>query len=108
LRFLGQLADAGTDLVYLPAEATPLLYETIYAVREKKMKVGLCLALGTPLNLLSSTLPMIDSVLLLGRVTGEGKRGRDFNQLVVNRVREVRRMIDAAGLTINRQLRRSV
>lgn len=103
LRFLGQLADAGTDLVYLPAEATPLLYETIYAVREKKMRVGLCLALGTPLNLLSSTLPMIDSVLLLGRVTGEGRRGRDFNQLVVDRVREVRHMIDATGLTIDLQ-----
>jgi D-3-phosphoglycerate dehydrogenase / 2-oxoglutarate reductase len=102
-RFLGPLADAGADLVFLPAEATPLLYETIYAVREKKMKVGLCLALGTPLQVLASTLPMIDSVLLLGRVTGEGKRGRDFNQLVVDRVAEVRRMIDAAKLPIDLQ-----
>jgi D-3-phosphoglycerate dehydrogenase len=103
LRFLGQLADAGTDLVYLPAEATPLLYETIYAVREKKMRVGLCLALGTPLEVLSSTLSMIDSVLLLGRVTGEGKRGRDFNKLVVERVRRVRKTIDEAGLSIDLQ-----
>lgn len=103
VRFLPQLAEAGTDLVYLPAEATPLLYETIYAVREKKMKVGLCLALGTPLHFLSATLPMIDSVLLLGRVTGEGKRGRDFNQLVIERVREVRSMIDTAGLKVDLQ-----
>ena len=103
LRFLPQLKDAGADLVFLPAESTPLLYETIYSVREKGMKVGLCLALGTPLNLLSATLPMIDAVLLLGRVTGEGKRGRDFNQLVVQRVREVRRMIDAAGLNVDLQ-----
>jgi ribulose-phosphate 3-epimerase len=103
LRFLPQLKDAGADLVFLPAESTPLLYETIYSVREKGMKAGLCLALGTPLNLLSATLPMIDAVLLLGRVTGEGKRGRDFNQLVVQRVREVRRMIDAAGLNVDLQ-----
>ncbi len=103
MRFLGQLADAGTDLVYLPAEATPLLYETIYAVREKKMKAGLCLALGTPLSILSSTLPMIDSVLLLGRVTGEGKRGRDFNVMVIDRVREVRQMIDSAKLDVDLQ-----
>ena len=102
-RFLPQLKDAGADLVFLPAESTPLLYETIYSVREQGMKAGLCLALGTPLNLLTATLPMIDAVLLLGRVTGEGKRGRDFNQLVVNRVREVRRMIDAAGLNIDLQ-----
>lgn len=103
MRFLGPLADAGADLIFLPAESTPLLYETIYAVREKKMKAGLCLALGTPLSLLTSTLPMIDSVLLLGRVTGEGKRGRDFNALVVERVREVRRMIDAAGRNVDLQ-----
>lgn len=103
LRFLGALADAGTDLLYLPAESTPLLYETIYAVREKKMEVGLCLALGTPLSVLTSTLPMINSVLLLGRVTGEGKRGREFNQLVVERIKEVRRMIDSAGFEVDLQ-----
>src|SRR5688572_19635857 len=77
VRFLAPLKDAGADLVFLPTESTPLLYETIYTVRELGMKAGLCLALGTPLNLLSATLPMIDAVLLLGRVTGEGKRGRD-------------------------------
>ena len=102
-RFLPQLKEAGADLIFLPAESTPLVYETIYSVREKGIKVGLCLALGTPLNLLSATLPMIDAVLLLGRVTGEGKRGRDFNQLVVQRVREARRMIDAAGLQVDLQ-----
>ena len=103
LRFLPALADAGADLVFLPAESTALLYETIYAVREKGMKAGLCLALGTPLALLPATLPMIDAVLLLGRVTGEGKRGRDFNRLVVDRVAEVRRMIDAAGVSVDLQ-----
>jgi D-3-phosphoglycerate dehydrogenase len=103
LRFLPALADAGADLVFLPAEATPLLYESVYAVREKGMKAGLCLALGTPLSLLTATLPMIDAVLLLGRVTGEGNRGRDFNRLAVERVAEVRRMIDAAGLAVDLQ-----
>ncbi|MBV9470118.1 MAG: hypothetical protein JOZ57_12855, partial [Abitibacteriaceae bacterium] len=103
MRFLDALAKAGVDLVYLPAESTPLVYETIYAVREKGMKAGLCLALGTPLSLLSSTLPMLDAVLLLGRVTGEGQRGRAFNNLLIDRVREVRHMIDAGGYTIDLQ-----
>jgi len=103
LRFLPALADAGVDLVFLPAESTPLLYETVYAVRERGMQAGLCLALGTPLSLLPATLPMLDAVLLLGRVTGEGKRGRDFNNLVVERVREVRRMINAGGYAVDLQ-----
>lgn len=103
LRFIEQLADAGVDLVFLPAESTRLLYEAIYAVRELKIKVGLCLALGTPLDLLSATLPMLDAVLLLGRVTGEGARGRGFNTLVVERVRAVRRMMEAGGYAVDLQ-----
>lgn len=103
LRFLKPLADAGANIVFLPAESTPLLYETIYAVREQGVKAGLCLALGTPLSLLSASLPMLDAVLLLGRVTGEGKRGRDFNRLVVDRVQDVRRMIDEGGYEVDLQ-----
>jgi D-3-phosphoglycerate dehydrogenase len=103
LRFLAPLAEAGVDLVFLPAESTPLLYEAIYAVREKKMKAGLCLALGTPLTALSAALPMLDAVLLLGRVTGEGQRGRDFNTLALERVREVRRLIDGGGYAVDLQ-----
>lgn len=103
LRFLAPLADTGIDLVMLPAESTPLIYETIFAVREKGMKAGLCLTLGTALTSLDAALPMLDAVLLLGRVTGEGQRGRDFNQLVVERAREVRRMIDAGGYNVDLQ-----
>lgn len=102
-RFLEPLADAGVDLIYLPAESTPLLYEAIYAVREKGMKAGVCLALGTSLSLLPAALPMLDSVLLLGRVTGEGKRGRDFNGLVIERIRTVRRWIDEGGFAVDLQ-----
>ena len=102
-RFLPALAQAGVDLVFLPAESTPLLYETIYTVRELGMKAGLCLALGTSLAVLDTALPMLDAVLLLGRVTGEGSRGRDFNGLVVERVRRVRRMIDAGAFDVDLQ-----
>lgn len=103
LRFLPALAKAGVDLVFLPAESTPLLYETIYAVREQGMQAGLCLALGTSLAVLDATLPMLDAVLLLGRVTGEGERGRAFNALVVERVRRVRHMIDQGGYQVDLQ-----
>ncbi|HLI48502.1 MAG TPA: NAD(P)-dependent oxidoreductase [Chthonomonas sp.] len=103
LRFLQPLADAGVNLIFLPAESTPLLYETIYAVRERGLKVGLCLALGTSLSVLDATLPFLDAVLLLGRVTGEGQRGRSFQNLTLERIREVRKRIDALGLPIDLQ-----
>ncbi|MBC8077795.1 MAG: ribulose-phosphate 3-epimerase, partial [Chloroflexales bacterium] len=68
LRFLPALKRAGANLVFLPAEATPLLYEAIFAVREQGMRAGLCLALGTSLAALEPVLPLLDAVLLLGRV----------------------------------------
>lgn len=103
LHFLSPLAQAGTDLVSLPAESTPLLYEAIFSVREFQMKVGLCLALGTSLHVLEPVLPLLDAVLLLGRVTGEGQRGRAFNDLLVGRIRAVRHLIDSHGYTIDLQ-----
>jgi ribulose-phosphate 3-epimerase len=94
LRFVPALAGAGVDLIFLPAETTPLLYEATYILRERQVKAGLCLALGTPLEIITPVLPMVESVLLLGRVTAEGPRGRDFNRLVLRRVEAVRRLID--------------
>lgn len=103
LRFLPALAANGADLVFLPAESTPLLYEAIFAVREAGLRAGLCLALGTPLAALEPVLPLLDAVLLLGRVTGEGQRGRAFNDLLLGRLRAARALIDAAGRAIDLQ-----
>ena len=99
LRFVPQLADAGVDLIFLPAETTPFLYEATFELRQRKVTPGVCLALGTPLTVLEPILPMIESILLLGRVTGEGPRGRAFNDLVLQRVHAVRQLIDSQQLT---------
>lgn len=103
LRFLPALARSGANLVFLPAESTPLLYEAIFAVREQGLQAGLCLALGTSLSMLEPVLPLLDAVLLLGRVTGEGQRGRTFNDLLLGRIQAVRRMIDAGGHRVDLQ-----
>ena len=103
LRFLPALAQSGANLVFLPTESTPLLYEAIFAVREHGLQAGLCLALGTPLSVLEPVLPLLDAVLLLGRVTGEGQRGRTFNELLLPRIQAVRRMIDTGGYTVDLQ-----
>ncbi|WP_376797030.1 NAD(P)-dependent oxidoreductase [Thermogemmatispora sp.] len=103
LRFIPALARCGVDLVFLPAERTPLLYEAIFTVREHGLKVGLCLALGTPLQVLEGVLPLLDAVLLLGRVTGEGERGRTFNDLLLPRLRRVRQWIETGGYAVDLQ-----
>jgi len=103
LKHLPALKHAGADLVYLPAEACPMMFESVYALKELDLKVGLCLGLGTALETLWPVLPLLDSVLLLARVTGEGSRGRTFNPLVLDRVRAVRAALDARELPADLQ-----
>lgn len=103
LRFAPQLAEAGADLIIFHVESAPLLYEAIFTVREHKVKVGLALTLGTSLALLEPVISLIDAVLLLSRVTGEGTRGAAFNPLVLARVRTVREMATAARANVDVQ-----
>ncbi|MDP9379410.1 MAG: ribulose-phosphate 3-epimerase [Chloroflexota bacterium] len=104
LRFVPQLADAGVDLVLFHVESTPLLYETIYSVREHGVRVGLVLTLGTPVGLLGPVVTLVNAVLLLARVTGEGARGAEFNPLVVPRVGNARKIVGAFGATVDVQV----
>jgi ribulose-phosphate 3-epimerase len=104
LRFIPQLAEAGCDLVLFHAENVPMLYETIFTVREHDLRVGLVLGLGAPLHLLEPVVPLIDAVLLLARVTGEGARGATFNPLVLSRLAAVAAMARAAGTDLDVQV----
>lgn len=103
-RFIKPLAEAGVDLLFLPVETTTLLYETIFTVREYKMRVGLSFTLGTSLNALEATAPLLDAVLLLSRVTGETSRGASFNPLALPRVTRAREIIQAANANVDLQI----
>jgi ribulose-phosphate 3-epimerase len=95
LRFAPHLAEAGADLIILHVESITMLYEAIFTVREYGVRVGLAFTLGTSLALLEPVVSLIDAVLLLSRVTGEGARGASFNPLVLPRVRTARAMVEA-------------
>lgn len=104
LRFVPQLAEAGVDLVLVHLEAMALPYETLFAAREQGIRVGVAVTLGVPLGPVEAVVPLVDAVLLLARVTGEGSRGAAFNPLVLPRLRAVRRMVDAAGVAVDLQV----
>ncbi len=104
LRFVPQLAEAGCDLLLFHAENVPMLYEAICTVREHNIRVGLVLGLGAPLQLLEPVVPLVDAVLLLARVTGEGARGATFNPLVLSRVEAVAEMARAANADLDVQV----
>lgn len=108
LRFVGALADAGVDLLIFHIESVAMVYEALFRVQEAGMRRGLAVALGTPLGDLEPVIGQVDAVLLLARVTGEGARGATFDPRVIERVRGVRAMAEAAGATVDVQVAGSI
>jgi ribulose-phosphate 3-epimerase len=104
LRFVDALVEAGTDLLVLHIESVAMVYETLFAVRERKVRVGLALALGTPLEQLAPVIGALDAVLLLARVTGEGTKGATFDPIVLPRIRKVREMIEREQAHVDLQV----
>jgi ribulose-phosphate 3-epimerase len=104
LRFVDALVEAGTDLLILHIESVPMVYETLFVVRDAKVRVGLAVALGTPIEQLAPVIGVVDAVLLLSRVTGEGTKGASFDPRVLPRIRRVRQMIDAERASVDLQV----
>jgi ribulose-phosphate 3-epimerase len=104
LRFVPPLAEAGADLVLFHIESVPMVYEAIFLTRQHRVKVGLAVTLGTPLASLEPVIGLVDAVLLLSRVTGEGTRGAAFDPAVLPRIRQLRQMAEAGGATVDIQV----
>ncbi len=73
LRFVPALVDAGADLIIFHVESVPMVYEALFLVRSQAVRAGLAFALGTPVQRLEPVIGGVDAVLLLSRVTGEGR-----------------------------------
>jgi len=102
-RFADELADAGADLVIFHVEGAPMLYETLFAFRERGLRVGVGLGLGAPLPALEPVLGFVDAVLLLSRVTGEGTRGASFVPEALARVAAAAELVQAGGHAVELQ-----
>lgn len=85
-RLIPALAEAGADRILSHIESMPLVYESLYKMKLSGVQLGLAFTLGTFIGKIDSLLGMIDSVLLLSRVTGEGTLGASFNPAVFDRI----------------------
>ena len=75
---------------------------TIELIRENGCKPGLVLNPATPLDVLDYTLKKLDMVLLMSVNPGFG--GQQFIPGVLDKVRAVRKMIDATGKPIRLEI----
>lgn len=91
--------DAGADLITVHAETCPHLHRTLQVVRATGAKVGVSLNPHSPLNPLEHILDEVDLVLLMTVNPGFG--GQKFIRGVLPKIRKLREMIRARGLTVD-------
>jgi ribulose-phosphate 3-epimerase len=97
-RIVPDFARAGATYISFHPEASEHVDRTIELIRENGCKPGLVLNPATPLNCLDYTLKKLDLVLLMSVNPGFG--GQKFIPNVLDKVRAVRKLIDASGKQI--------
>lgn len=95
-RYIGDFADAGADLITVHAESCKHLDRTIEAIKEKGILAGVALNPATPLSTIEYVLPKVDMVLVMTVNPGFG--GQKLIPYTVQKVRDLKKMIDAKGL----------
>lgn len=96
IRYISEFAEAGADLITVHAESCKHLDRTIEAVKEKGLLVGVALNPATPLEAIKYVLPKVDMVLIMTVNPGFG--GQKLIPYTVDKVRELKCMIDSQGL----------
>lgn len=96
IRYVGDFAEAGADLITVHAESCKHLDRTIDAIKEKGLLAGVALNPATPLSAISYILPKVDMVLIMTVNPGFG--GQTLIPYTVDKVRDLKKLIDAQGL----------
>lgn len=96
MRYIDEFVACGADLITVHAEACTHLDRTIEAIREKGIIAGVALNPATPLSAIECILPKVDMVLIMTVNPGFG--GQDLIPYTVDKVRELKRIIEKRGL----------
>jgi ribulose-phosphate 3-epimerase len=94
-RIVVDFAKAGANIISFHPEASGHIDRTISLIREHGCKPGLVFNPGTPLTCLDYALPQLDLVLIMSVNPGFG--GQQFIPYTLDKIRDVRKRIDALG-----------
>lgn len=102
VRYIKEFKEAGADLITVHAEACKHLDRTIQAIKEVGCKVGVALNPSTSLHELDYVLDQIDMVLIMSVNPGFG--GQSFIPYSLQKIKDVKKMIEERGLNIDIQV----
>jgi ribulose-phosphate 3-epimerase len=98
-RYLEDFVRAGANVISVHVEVLPHLHRTLQRLRELGVKASATLNPSTPLVTIEHVLEQLDMVLLMSVNPGFG--GQEFISAVIPKIRDLRRMIDERGLTVD-------
>jgi ribulose-phosphate 3-epimerase len=101
-RIIPDFAKAGATYITFHPEASEHIDRTLGLIRECGCKPGLVFNPATPLDVLEYTLNKVDMVLLMSVNPGFG--GQKFIPYVLDKARQVRKMIAASGRDIQLEI----
>lgn len=93
--WISQVKDLGADIMNVHVEACRHLHSTVQAIHNAGMKAGVTLCPATPVNSLVDIIEDVDLVLIMSVNPGFG--GQPFIRHSLDKVRELRRLIDSKG-----------
>lgn len=98
-RYIGDMKEAGADIITVHAEACTHLDRTVNQIKEAGLKAGVVLNPATPVHVLDCILDQVDMVLIMSVNPGFG--GQKFIPYTLEKIRSLRRMCDERGLAMD-------
>ncbi|HVF97569.1 MAG TPA: ribulose-phosphate 3-epimerase, partial [Flavisolibacter sp.] len=97
-KYAEEFRDAGADNLTVHIEACPHLHRNIQQIKALGMKAGVAINPHTSVALLNDVLHELDLVILMSVNPGFG--AQKFIPYTLEKIKDLRRMIDAQGLDI--------
>ena len=97
--FIDEFAEAGANIISVHAETLIHLHRTIQYIRDKGVRPAVSLNPATPLDILEYILEDLDMVLLM--TVNPGFENQEFIPEVIPKVKQLREMVEKAGLDID-------
>jgi ribulose-phosphate 3-epimerase len=97
--FIRDFAEAGADIITVHPESGPHLHRTLQLIKSCGKKAGVSLNPATPVEAITHVLGDVDLILVMSVNPGFG--GQSFITSQLDKIRDLRRRIDASGRSID-------
>lgn len=99
IRYIGEFAEAGADIITVHAEACRHLDRTIDEIRARGLLAGVALNPATPVTAIRHVLGKVDMVLVMTVNPGFG--GQKLIPYTVDKVRELKKLVIQTGQKVD-------